>query len=133
MTRLLVDFEDDAGTVAGRDLDRHDLLGETALVDGGDLPFSCDLSAQASISSRLMPAIWAVFQPTVIDMSRQGASGEPRREGDIESSESCVPTVRFFAIGLFDIDCTLPATIASSMPAMIDAAAVSTAARPAAQ
>ncbi len=97
------------------------------------MAFSCERSAQASISSRLMPAIWAVFQPTVIDMSRDGASGESGCEGDIQSTQSCVPTVRFFVIGVFDIDCTPPAMIASSMPAMIDAAAVSTAARPAAQ
>ena len=47
---------------------------------------SCERSAQASISSRLMPAMFAVFQPTVIDMSKAGASGVSGCEGDIQGA-----------------------------------------------
>ena len=56
-------------------LDRDDLVLEAALVDGARWRLRCDRSAQASISSRVTPALTAAFQPTVIDMSRLGASG----------------------------------------------------------
>ena len=39
------------------------------------IAFWCDRNAQASICSREIPAATAEFQPTVIDMSRLGASG----------------------------------------------------------
>ncbi len=47
---------------------------------------SWERRAQASISSRLMPTIFAVFQPTVIDMSKAGASGDSGCEGDIQGA-----------------------------------------------
>ena len=45
----------------------------------------CERRAQASISSRVTPALTAAFQPTVMDMSMFGASGLSRWLGDIQS------------------------------------------------
>ncbi len=73
----------------------------------------CERSAQASISSRLIPAAWAVFHPTVIDMSRVGASGDSTCVGGIHrSSNSRVgPGMRWLISGVIDSDCTPPATM----------------------
>ncbi len=87
----------------------------------------CERSAQASISSRVTPASTAAFHPTVIDMSRLGAVGRSRWVGDIQSSHSSVPGTRRVVRGAVDCECTPPATIARSMPARIEAAAVVTA------
>ena len=55
----------------------------------------CERSAHASISSRETRASCAVFQPTVIDMSSNGASGVPGCDGGIQRScQSWVPGIR---------------------------------------
>ena len=54
-------------------------------------------------------------------------------EGDIQSTQSCVPTTRFFSTGPVENEWTPPAITAWSMPAMIEAAPVCTAANPDAQ
>ena len=87
--------------------------------------------AHASMSSLVTPALRAAFQPTVIDMSRLGASGRSGWVGDIQSSHSS-PT-RILLRGEVDAEFTPPAMISSSMPARMLAAAFCTAARPAAQ
>ncbi len=48
----------------------------------------CEWYAQLSCSSRLTPALTAVFQPTVIDMSIVGASGVA---GWLGESHGCAP------------------------------------------
>ena len=93
----------------------------------------CDRSAQASISSRVTPASTAAFQPTVMDMSMLGAFGRSRWVGENQSVQSSVPGTRRVDRGEVDDDCTPPATTTRSMPARTLAAAVVTAARPAAQ
>ena len=65
----------------------------------------CERSAQASISSRVTPALTAAFHPTVMDMSRFGASGVSRCVGDIQSSHSSVPGTRRVDRGEVDDDC----------------------------
>jgi hypothetical protein len=70
-----------------------------------------------------MPTFFAVFQPTVIDMSRVGASGVSGCDGGIHgSTNSRVPGTRHFISGDVDRDCTPPATITRSMPDRICAA-----------
>ena len=54
----------------------------------------CDRSAHASISSRLTPALTAAFQPTVIDMSRFGASGRSGWVGGNQSTHSPSTCIR---------------------------------------
>ena len=93
----------------------------------------CERRAQASRSSRVRPASTAVFHPTVIDMSRLGASGVLRWVGDIHSSQSSVPGTRRMARGEVDEAWTPPATTMRSMSERIEPAAVATAARPEAQ
>ena len=86
------------------------------------------------MSSRETPALTAAFQPTVMLMSSIGASGVARWLGASQSScHSSVPGMRQRDWGMVDVDCTPPATIALSMPAMTDAAAVWMTARPEAQ
>ncbi len=46
----------------------------------------CEWYAHSSCSSRVMPHFWAVFHPTVIDMSRSGASGVARWLGESHGS-----------------------------------------------
>ena len=48
----------------------------------------CERNAHASISSRLIPTACAVFHPTVIDMSRPGASGVSTCVGGIHRSSN---------------------------------------------
>ena len=93
----------------------------------------CDRRAQASISSRVTPALTAAFQPTVIDMSRFGASGDPRWLGDIQSAQSSVPGIRRVDRGEVDWEWAPPAMTTPSMPDRMDAAALCTAARDEAQ
>ena len=86
------------------------------------------------MSSRLMPAFTAAFQPTVMVMSRIGASGVSRWLGESQSSShSSVPGTRQFVLGEVELDWTPPATTTRSMPAMIDAAALCSAPSPEAQ
>ena len=81
-------------------------------------------SAHSSISSRETPASCAVFQPTVIDMSSNGASGVPGCDRGIQrSSHSWVPGIRERIAGAVDTDSAPPAITARSIPAMIPAAA----------
>jgi hypothetical protein len=81
-------------------------------------------SAHASISSREIPASCAVFHPTVIDMSSNGASGVPGCDGGIQRScQSWVPGIRMRIAGEVDTDSAPPAITARSIPAMIVAAA----------
>jgi hypothetical protein len=79
------------------------------------------------------PALTAAFHPTVIDMSRFGASGVDRWVGDIQSSQSSVPGTRRVERGEVEVEWVPPQTITRSMPERIDAAALCTAARPEAQ
>lgn len=75
----------------------------------------------------LMPTFSAVFQPTVIDMSRAGASGVSGCDGGIHGSLNSIgsePGTRHFISGEVDSDCTPPATITRSAPAPIWAAAL---------
>jgi hypothetical protein len=69
----------------------------------------------------------------VIDMSMLGAAGVSRWLGDIQSAHSFVPLLRLSERGDVDIECVPPAITTRSMPARIEAAAVVTAVRPAAQ
>jgi hypothetical protein len=86
------------------------------------------------MSSREMPAFTAAFQPTVMVMSLMGASGVSRWLGASQSSSQVsVPGTRLLVFGMVELDCTPPATTTRSMPAMIEAAAVCTAASPEAQ
>ena len=80
-----------------------------------------------------MPKVLAVFQATVIDMSKAGASGESGCEKDVQSTQSVVPTILFVERGEVEKEWTPPAITALSMPAMMEAAPVCTAANPAAQ
>ena len=83
------------------------------------------------MSSRLTPALTAAFQPTVIDMSRLGASGRSGWVGEYQSTHSS--PARILLRGAVDAEVTPPAMISSSMPARMVPAAVATARRPAAQ
>jgi hypothetical protein len=79
-------------------------------------------SAHASISSRETPASCTVFQPTVIDMSSNGASGVPGCDCGIQRScQSWVPGIRMRSAGAVDTDSAPPAITARSIPAMIPA------------
>ncbi len=91
----------------------------------------CDRAAQASISSRLIPAACAVFQPTVIDMSLVGASGVSTWVGGIHRSSnfSSGPMMRWLISGVIDSDCTPPAISTRSMPEPICAEALPIAVR----
>ncbi len=91
----------------------------------------CEPSAHSSISSRLTPALTAAFQPTVIDMSMLGASG---RSGWVGGNQSIMssPDLRLNR-GDVDAEFTPPAITNWSMPARMLAAALCTAAWPAAQ
>ncbi len=89
--------------------------------------------AQASISSRVTLASTAAFQPTVMDMSRLGASGVSRWLGEFHSSQSSAPSTRRLVLGDVEDECAPPATTTLSMPARIDAAALWMALRPDAQ
>ena len=93
----------------------------------------CDSQAQWSISSRVTPTFWAVFQPTVIDMSNAGACGVSGWLGDIHGFISSVPITRFIELGDVEIDSAPPAMTTVSIPAMMLPAAVCTAAMPDAQ
>ena len=93
----------------------------------------CDRRAQASISSRVTPALTAAFQPTVMDMSMLGASGLSRWLGDIQSDQSSVPGTRRVDRGEVDCEYAPPAITARSIPARTDAAALWTAASEEAQ
>ena len=91
-------------------------------------------SAQASISSRVTSAWTAAFQPTVIDMSRLGASGVSRWLGRVP----LLPVVGAQdppagARATSSVEWAPPATTTRSMPARIDAAALWTALSPDAQ
>ena len=82
----------------------------------------------------MAPTLRAAFQPTVIDMSRFGASARSGCEGDIQvSSHSSVPGLRWAVLGESEEEWVPPAMMASSMPAMTVAAAVEMAASPEAQ
>ena len=81
----------------------------------------------------MTPACTAAFQPTEIDMSSQGASGVSTWLGGAQSVQSSVPGTRRVDCGAVEREWTPPATTARSMPALIDAAPVHTAARPDAQ
>jgi hypothetical protein len=86
------------------------------------------------MSSRETPALTAAFQPTVMLMSLIGASGVSRWLGASQSSSQVsVPGTRLLVFGAAELDCTPPASTTRSMPAMMVAAAVCTAARPEAQ
>ena len=86
----------------------------------------CDRNAQASISSRLTPALTAAFQPTVIDMSMLGASGRSGWVGGNQSTNS--PPTRRLNRGDVDAEFTPPAMMSWSIPARTLAAALCTAA-----
>ena len=78
----------------------------------------------------MTPTFCAVFQPTVIDMSNAGACGVSGWLGDIHGFISSVPSTRFIALGELEIDSAPPAMTTVSMPAMMLADAVCTAAMP---
>ena len=81
-----------------------------------------------------MPALEAAFQPTVIVMSRMGASAVAGWLGASQSSSTwSVPGTRQLDFGMVDDDWTPPAMTARSMPAMIEPAAVDSVPRPEAQ
>ena len=65
-----------------------------------------------------MPIACAVFHPTVIDMSFDGASGVSTWVGGIHRSSnfSSGPGMRQLVSGVIDSDCTPPAIRARSMP-----------------
>ncbi len=94
----------------------------------------CEWYAQSSCSSRLTPAVTAVFHPTVIDMSIVGASGVAGWLGD---SHGCTPEYDpgsfFITTGLCVMLSTPPAMTTRSMPARMLAAAVWIGAMPDAQ
>ena len=92
----------------------------------------CERNAHASIWSRVTPAATAAFQPTVIDMSMLGASGRSGCVGGTHGSSHSPPT-RSRDLGAVDAEFTPPAITSSSMPARTLAAALCTAAWPAAQ
>ncbi len=94
---------------------------------------SCERTAHASQSARVSPADCAVLYPTVMDMSKAGASGVAGCDGDIHCSYSSVPSLRFIVCGDVDNDSDPPAMTTLSMPAMMLAAAPCTAAMPDAQ
>ena len=117
------------------------LLASTAKISSVNAPLSMpatarswDRRAQASISSRVMPVRRAVFQPTVTVMSRAGVSGVSGWLGDSHiSSISPVAGFTRFASGIDEVAWVPPAMITSSMPAMMEPAALATVARPDAQ
>ncbi len=78
-----------------------------------------------------MPTFCAVFQPTVIDMSLQGASGVSTCVGGIHCSSNfnSGPGIRQLVSGIIDSDCTPPATSTRSIPQPIWAAALPMAVR----
>ena len=89
--------------------------------------------AHSSIARRLTPASFAVFQPTVIDMSRTGASGVSGWLGDSHGLGSICPGARLRQVGIVDRLSVPPAITTLSMPARMLAAAVCTAVSPEAQ
>ena len=92
-----------------------------------------DRTAQASQSARVRPVAFAVFHPTVIDMSKAGASGCSGCDGDIHGPQSSVPGLRLETCGVVDMLSDPPAITTVSMPAMMLAAALCTAPIPDAQ
>ena len=94
----------------------------------------CEWYAQSSCSSRLTPALTAVFQPTVIDMSMVGASGVAGWLGDSHGSTPAYDPGSFFiTVGLWVMLSAPPAMTTRSMPARMPAAAVWIGAMPDAQ
>jgi hypothetical protein len=78
----------------------------------------CEWYAQLSCSSRLTPALTAVFQPTVIDMSMVGASGVAGWLGDSHGSTPAYgPGSFFITVGLCVMLSAPPAVTTRSMPA----------------
>ena len=102
--RMLVDREQPV-----RRLDGNDLLLEAALVDRARSRCGATAAPSASISSRLTPALTAAFQPTVIDMSRLGASGRSGWVGGNQSTHS--PSTCNRDRGDVDAEFTPPAMI----------------------